>query len=94
MNIQSIMKMQKDMMKDKEIIDKTIFENKKDFVNVKINGNKEIKEIKIDKDTLEKEDLEILEDLLLVAINETLKNIDKEAENKMSKYTKGLPGIF
>ena len=36
----------------------------------------------------------MLEDLLLVAINEANSQIAQELEEKMGKYTKGIPGLF
>ena len=57
-------------------------------------GNKKIESIKINLDSIESDDIEVLEDLVLVAINETMEKIDKETEEKMGKYTKGMPGLF
>lgn len=98
MNIQAMMKqaqkLQKDMMNAKDEIDNTEFEVTKSFVQVKAKGNKKIQSIKIDMDSLEKDDVEVLEDLLQVAINELMDNIDKETEKKMGKYTQGMPGLF
>ena len=75
-------------------IDNTEFEVTKSFVQVKAKGNKKIQSIKIDMDSLEKDDVEVLEDLLQVAINELMDIIDKETEKKMGKYTQGMPGLF
>lgn len=98
MNIQAMMKqaqkLQKEMMETKEEINKKIFEGKASFVTVQITGNKEIKKITIDNDTIDKEEIEILEDILVVAINDAMKKIDKEVEEKMGKYTQGMPGLF
>ena len=98
MNIQAMMKqaqkLQKEMMSSKEEIDKTVFTASKSFVTVEVMGNKEIKSIKIDTDSLEKDDIEMLEDMLLVAINDAIKQIDKETEKKLGKYTQGMPGLF
>ena len=98
MNIQAMMKqaqkLQKDMMNAKDEIDNTEFEVTKSFVQVKAKGNKKIQSIKIDMESLEKDDVEVLEDLLQVAINELMDNIDKETEKKMGKYTQGMPGLF
>lgn len=98
MNIQAMMKqaqkIQKEMMGAKEEIDQKTFEGKNSFVTVSIKGNKEIENIKIDQEQLEKEDIELLEDILLVAINNTFKEIDKETEQKIGKYTQGMPGLF
>ena len=98
MNIQAMMKqaqkLQKDMMNAKDEIDNTDFEITKSFVEVKAKGNKKIQSIKINMESLEKDDVEVLEDLLQVAINELMDNIDKETEKKMGKYTQGMPGLF
>ena len=98
MNIQAMMKqaqkMQKDMMNAKEEIDKTVFTAKSSFVTVEVMGNKEIKSIKIDSEGLEKDEMEILEDMILVAVNDAMKQIDKETEKELGKYTQGMPGLF
>lgn len=98
MNIQAMMKqaqkLQKEMTETKNEIDNKVYEVTKSFVNIKMKGNKTIEEIKINLDNLEKENIEMLEDLLMVAINETSNQIDKELEEKMGKYTKGIPGLF
>ena len=98
MNIQAMMKqaqkLQKDMMNAKREIDETVFENTKSFVTVKAKGNKKIESIKIDIEKIEKDELEMVEDLILVTINELMDKIDDETERKMGKYTQGMPGIF
>lgn len=99
MNMQAIMRqaqtLQKDMMKTKEEIDKTIFTGSNSFVTVKVNGKKEVIEIKIDDSVeLSKEDLEMLQDVLLLAINDAMKKVDAETEKRMSKYSNLMPGIF
>ncbi len=98
MNIQAMMKqaqkLQKQMMEEKEKIDNMEFEGKSSFVTVKANGKKEIINIKIDQETIEKEDIELLEDMIVVAINEVMRQIDEVTEQKMGKYTQGLPGMF
>ena len=98
MNIQAMMKqaqkMQKEMLNTKEEIDKKIFEGKSSFVNVKVNGTKEVIEIKIEKESIESDEIEMLQDMLLVALNEENKKVDKELEDKLGKYTQGMPGLF
>lgn len=98
MNIQAMMKqaqkLQSDMMKEKSIIDETIYEGKSSLVSVKMKGTKELVEVKIDAETLEKDDIEMLQDMIVVAINEANKQIDKDTEQKMGKYTQGMPGLF
>ena len=99
MNIQALMKqaqtMQKDMQKQEEEIEKTEFEGESSLVKVKVNGKKEVLSITIEnKENLEKEDLEILEDMMMVALNNAFKKVDELREKKMSKYTNMMPGLF
>jgi DNA-binding YbaB/EbfC family protein len=99
MNIQAIMKqaqsMQKDMQKVEEEIESTTFEGESNLVKVKVNGKKEVLSISIEnKESLEKDDLEILEDMIMVALNNAFKKVDDLREKKMSKYTNMMPGLF
>jgi DNA-binding protein YbaB len=59
-----------------------------------MNGEKNLLNVKIDSEQLEKDDIELLEDMIVVAINDAIDQINKETENKMGKYTKGMPGLF
>lgn len=99
MNIQALMRqaqtMQKDMQKQEEEIEKTEFEGESSLVKVKVNGKKEVLSITIqNKDSLEKDDLEILEDMIMVALNNAFQKVDDLREKKMSKYTNMMPGLF
>ena len=98
MNIQAMMKqaqkLQKDMMNVKKEIDETEFVCTKSFLTIKAMGNKKIKSIKIDMDSISKDEMEMVEDLILVTVNELMDKIDKETEKKMGKYTQGMPGLF
>lgn len=97
MNIQALMKqaqsLQKDMMKSKEEIDNTLFTGSNSFVTVKVNGKKEVLDIKIDTDSVDKDDIEMLQDILMVALNNAFSEVDKVTEQKMSKYA-NIPGLF
>ena len=98
MNMQALMKqaqkIQSDMLKAKEEINNTIYEGKSSIVSIKMNGEKKLLEVKIDSDQLEKEDIEMLSDMIIVAVNEAIKKVDKDTEEKMGKYTQGMPGLF
>jgi len=98
MNIQAMMKqaqkMQKDMMNSKEEIDNMIFEGKASLVSIEMKGTKEITKVKIDAEKIESDEIEMLEDMIVVAINEASKKVDKTTEEKMGKYTQGMPGLF
>ena len=98
MNIQAMMKqaqkLQKEMMNTKEEIDNKIFIGKSSLVTAEVSGNKTVKKLSIEADSLEKDDIEMLEDMIVVAINDAMVQIDKETEQKMGKYTQGMPGLF
>ena len=97
MNIQALMKqaqsLQKDMMKAKEEIDNTLFTGSNSFVTVKVNGKKKVLDIKIDTDSVDKDDIEMFQDILMVALNNAFSEVDKVTEQKMSKYA-NIPGLF
>ena len=61
-------------------------------ISVNVKGTKEIVDIKINEENID--DIEMLQDMLVVAINNAMKEIDKETEAKMGKYTQGMPGLF
>jgi DNA-binding YbaB/EbfC family protein len=66
-------------------------------VAVKANGKKEIVSILIDPEVIDKDDPETLQDLVLVAVNEALRQIDELTSSEMDKLTGGLglpPGIM
>lgn len=64
-------------------------------IKVKVNGKKEILALDIDADLLEADNKEILEDMIVVALNTVFKEVDSETEAVMSKATGNmkLPGM-
>ena len=66
------------------------------MVEVVITGKKEIKSIKINPDVVDPDDVETLEDLVLVAVNEAVRQADELTQKEMGKLTGGLPtgGLF
>jgi len=64
-------------------------------VKVEINGKKEVLKVSIDKEQeISTDDIEILEDMIVVAVNDALRKIDEETEKKLGKYTSAMPGLF
>ena len=65
-------------------------------VVVKANGKKEIVSINIKPEVVDADDVEMLEDLVLSAVNEALRKAEEESANKMGKLTGGMnmPGLF
>ncbi|MCI5701930.1 MAG: YbaB/EbfC family nucleoid-associated protein [Erysipelotrichaceae bacterium] len=99
MNMQALMRqaqsLQKDMLKSKEEIDKMEFTATSNLVSVKVNGKKEVLNVKIEAPTdFSGDDIDMLEDMIMVAVNEAFKQVDKETEKKMGKYTSMMPGLF
>ena len=96
MNIQALMKqaqsLQKDMLKAKEEIDNMEFTGTSSFVNVVVKGDKTVKKININNDDLSNDDKDILEDMIVVALNDAFKQIDKVTEQKMGKFSSMMPG--
>ena len=99
MNMQAILKqaqsLQKDMMKEQEKINSSTFEGESSLVKVKINGKKEILEVNIDKSSsMDADDLEALQDMIMIAVNDAMKKVDKMTNDKMGKFANGMPGLF
>ncbi|MBR2213497.1 MAG: YbaB/EbfC family nucleoid-associated protein [Eubacterium sp.] len=63
-------------------------------VEVTVSGNKEIKNIKIDPDVVDPEDVETLEDLVTAAVNEAIRKMEEQTQEEMSKITGGMGGLF
>ena len=98
MNIQAMMKqaqkLQSDMMKAKDEIDKMEFSSTNGLVTVKINGKKEILEVNIENDSdFSSDDLEMLQDMIVIATNDAMKQVDKITEEKMGRFS-SVPGLF
>ena len=98
MNMQSIMaqaqRMQKDIQKKKEELDKQLFPGKYEFVEITMNGKKEIVKCKINKDNLSNEEIEMLEDFIVLASKDAIIKIDKEFNSKMGQYSGMLNGLI
>lgn len=99
MNMQALMqqaqRMQKDLMKKKDEIGKKEFVGKSELVEVVFNGNKELISINIKKDhSLEAEDIEILEDMIKIAVKDALNKVDKEINEKMGAAAGPLSGLI
>lgn len=64
-------------------------------VNVTVNGKKEIVKLELKPEVVDPEDIEMLQDLIIVAVNEGIRQIEEISNNEMSKLTGGLgiPGL-
>ena len=100
MNMQALMKqaqaMQRDITKIKNDIDSTIFEGKSSLVSVEVKGAKEVVKVSIDngaKDLIS-DDISMLEDMIVLALNDAFSKVDKTTEEKMGKYSSMMPGLM
>ncbi len=99
MNIQALMKqaqaMQKNLMDSKKKIEEMTFEGTSELVTVKMNGKREILSVKIKEDThLEQDDFEILEDMVMIAVNDALKKVEQEINSKLGSQAGALGGLL
>lgn len=98
MNMQAIMRqaqqMQSEIMKIQRELEKTEYEGNSSLVTVVLNGKKEMLKLTIkDIENLNSDDMDILEDMVVVAFNEAMKKVDVDKEKKLSKY-QGLAGMM
>ena len=99
MNMQALMreaqKMQKELQKTQKELEDTIYEGSSSLVFVKMNGKKELVSVEIKNDgEFSSDDLEMLEDMIIVAVNDAGKKVDKDKESKLSKYGNNISGLM
>ena len=92
-------KMQKDMEKAQQELENKIVEASAGggAISVVATAKKQIKEIIIKPEVVDPDDVEMLQDLILAAVNEALRKADEISNNEMGKVTGGLggfPGMF
>ena len=67
-------------------------------VEVTVNGKKELQKVKLSEEVVDPDDIEMLEDLIVAAINEAMRQVDEESTSAMNKLTGGMgggmPGMF
>jgi len=98
MNMSQLMKqakkMQADMEKSQEELQVKEFESTAGggAISVKVSGGKVIKEIKINKDVVDPDDVEMLQDLIITCVNDALKKVDEAQNAQFGKYN--IPGLM
>ncbi|MGD6805240.1 YbaB/EbfC family nucleoid-associated protein [Rossellomorea vietnamensis] len=101
-NMQGMMKqmqkMQKQMAQAQEELGEKRLEGTAGggMVTVIVSGHKEVLEVNIKEEVVDPEDIEMLQDLVLAATNDALKQADELTNSTMGQFTKGmnLPGMF
>jgi DNA-binding YbaB/EbfC family protein len=98
-NMGNLMKQAQRMQKQME--DKTKELEEKEYeasagggaVTVKVSGKKEITSVKLSKEVVDPDDIEMLEDLIVAATNEALRKMEEESSAVMGQVTNGLSGL-
>ena len=101
-NMQQLMrqaqKMQEQMQKAQEDLDEKVYEASAGggMVTCKVSGKRELLELTIKPEAVDPEDVEMLQDMVIAAVNEAMRTADTEAANNMSRLTGGLNlgGLF
>jgi nucleoid-associated protein EbfC len=96
---QMAQQMQRQMAKIQEELAATVVEGSAGggAISVKMNGHRELQGITISPEVVDPNDVEMLQDLLLVAVNDAAKKAQELAEQRMGPLTggmKGIPGLF
>ena len=88
--MQQAQKMQRDMTKKKEELNKKTFVGTSELVEVTFTGDKKLVSTKIKSD-IDNDDKEIIEDMFVIAVNDAMVKIDKDSQNKLLKdYSHGM----
>ena len=98
MNMQALMqqaqKMQRDLTKKKDELNKKEFNGTSELVDVVFTGDKKLVSVNFKEADITSDDKEILEDMITIAVNDAMKKIDKETESMLGAYGNQFGGLF
>ena len=98
MMMKKIQKMQKDMLKAQKDIEESVFTGSAagGMVTIEVKGTKEMNKVNMNPSVVDPEDVEMLEDVILLALNDAFRQVDEKTESTMGQFTKGMniPGLF
>lgn len=96
--MKQVKKMQEQMMKAQEELGSKTVEGTAGggVVTVVVNGHKKVQQITIKPEAVDPEDVDMLQDLVIAAVNDALGKVDELANQDLGKYTGGMniPGLF
>lgn len=96
--IKQAQKMQEQMMKMQEELENKTYESASGGGAVKVvfDGKRELKEVTISPEVVDADDVEMLQDLIIAAVNEGLRQIEEDSTSQLGSITSGLniPGLF
>ncbi len=98
MNMQNLMmqakKMQKDIEKSQSELESKNYEGKSQMVTTVVNGKGKLVSLNIDIDNMAADDKEMLEDMILIAINNAIDKMEKDKAEKFGKYGQIFNGLM
>ena len=99
MNMQKLMmeaqKMQAKLQKEQAELENSSYEGNSSLVKVVINGKKEVTSVKLNiEEDIATEDVEMLEDMMMLAMNDAVKKAESDKEKRLGKYGQGLTGLM
>lgn len=96
--MKQVQQMQKKMEEAQKEVEETVLTASAGggMVEVEVSGKKEVLAVKIDPEAVDPEDVEMLQDMILTAVNDALNQIEQLSDEKMGKFTQGMniPGLF
>ena len=98
MNIKKMLKQAQEMQKklQQEVEEMTVESSAGGgMVNITMRGNKELLSVEIDPEAVDPEDVEMLQDLIMAAVNEASRKVDEAVQEQMGNMTGGMgfPGL-
>lgn len=98
MNMQALMmqakKMQKDIENSQRELEGKLYEGKSQLVTATISGKNELVSIKLDSDEITLDDKEMLEDMILIAVNNAIQKMETDKKEKFGKYGQVFNGLM
>ncbi|MDE5965544.1 MAG: YbaB/EbfC family nucleoid-associated protein [Lachnospiraceae bacterium] len=98
-NMNNLMKQAQKMQRQMEEATKALEEKEYEasagggVVTVKVSGKKEILSVHLEEEVVDKDDIEMLEDLIVAAVNEALRAQEEDSQAQMSKITGNMGGM-
>jgi len=93
--LKKLQKMQREMMSAQKELEESVFTGTAGgVVSVEVKGSKEIVSVNIKPEAVDPEDVSMLEDMILAALNDAMRQVDTKTHEVMGPYTQGIPGMF
>lgn len=92
--LQQAQRMQKDIQAKQEVINNSEYTGTSEMVDITIYGSKKVKSVNVKIKQLDEEDVEVLEDMIKIAMNDAISKVEKDTEAKLGAYSKQLGGLM